>query len=130
MNTTTTIATPTAMPLSALRPKPLNWRAFLAPDNLPNEREWQRAIAASASWFSCACGKLDARIPRATRELSDPEGSPFIPGQPLDGQLATLGRFFALHIRERDRTMARITLADIEAREAEVIWQIEREESR
>lgn len=91
-------------------------------------REWQ---GASYSWVTCACGNQCADIPRS------PAGGVMQKGTPLDDDLRDLGAKFYGSINnipvvgyEQERAIycaeARITLAAIEKRAAELLKEMEK----
>ena len=67
------------------------------------------------SWQTCACGKLDPRIPRQT-DVNNPA--------PLDMHLRELGQEFYCHVTDHEFLEAARTLIAIEKRAAEVLAEV------
>ena len=97
-------------------------------ENKMNSKNWYDRIKAaqvvghftdeeqslSGGWDSCACGEMDVRIPRGHR------------GDPKDEILCLYGMRFLSNVVNNDFAEAQQTLAIIEAREMELIADIER----
>lgn len=73
---------------------------------------------ASGCWVTCACGEQDPRIPRTVNKISGERS------KPLDKQLANLGYKFDDKVQADDFRAARLTLAAIEKRAAEILAEL------
>lgn len=79
-----------------------------------NEPLRVEAVKKADDWNDCACGGQDARIPRLERN-----------GRPVDYQLSCLGYDFAFEVNEGEYAEAKVTLAAIESRAAEILAEME-----
>lgn len=70
------------------------------------------------SWFSCACGGLDPRIPRETGRKDGHNGRPF------DHTLTILGLQFYGYVCDAHYGLALIVLERIEIREKELLKEL------
>lgn len=75
----------------------------------------------SANWPDCACGKCDPRIPRRVARF---DGDPYA-GMPIDPELMILGSDFYHFVRAYRLDLAEEALYKIEARAAEILYQLE-----
>lgn len=91
--------------------KPFNWNKFLNQEEI-NENEWLNAESLAENWVTCACGNQCDVIPRDEY------------GMPLDYDLIHIGLLFYYDIQERNNKGAKIRLADIEKRSAQLIKEI------
>jgi hypothetical protein len=89
-----------------------DWNKFLKnpPEYLSNEHDIACNLA--ADWVTCACGNLCDIIPR----------SPI--GRPSDRELEILGVHFHYSIKGADFMRAKETLAKIEKRSEELIFEL------
>jgi hypothetical protein len=92
--------------------KTFDWNAFL--ENPPEwgSEEHLDACDLAEAWVTCACGNLCDIIPR----------SPL--GCPLDDKLESLGIDFNNSIQDAEYDVAKETLAKIEKRSEELIFQL------
>lgn len=91
--------------------EPFNWHEFLNREDI-KEEEWQVADELSSRWITCAVGNQCDVILR------------YETGMPLDEELALLGFDFHQFICNRNEVKAKEILAQIEARSAELITEI------
>lgn len=100
--------------------KPFDWNAFLdsAIENEPDEEAWEEANDLAGKWVTCACGNQCADIPRDETD-----------GLPDDGILVKLGMNFWNEIQDKEWEWAIHFLAQIEARSAEILAEMKKEQS-
>lgn len=98
-------------------PQPKNWRLRIEE---ARERDFftQEDVRDARDWLSCACGRLDPRIPRYKRSIH------FIAGTPKDRSLRWRGMDFADAVRFNEPDRAEVLLNKIEAREAELLAEL------
>lgn len=91
--------------------KPFNWNEFLNKEHI-TQTEWHEAEELSADWVTCACGNQCETIPRNHV------------GTPDDYTLDVLGSDFSVAIHNKNLVMAKIVLAKIEKRSAELLKEL------
>lgn len=89
--------------------EPFDWNEFLNKKEI-SESEWLEAKLLAGNWVTCACGNLCDIIPRY-------RGIP----APRDGILLSLGNSFSIQIECQNRREAKVILAEIENRSAEIL---------
>jgi len=93
------------------RMPPFDWNEFLNSKRI-SQSDWQYAKDLAEDWVTCACGNQCEIIPRYDN------------GEPKDNILYELGIIFSKRIKDKNKSLAKKCLAEIEERSAILIQEI------